>query len=96
MDKLKRICKKIIDLAPLVIGGTIGIILAMGLLGFIDLGVTFATVGAFLGKAFLWIIGIAIGIFVAIAFFPGAVIIVIAAVILLVVLLLIGLIGAIL
>lgn len=96
MNKLFKICKKIVDLAPMIIGGSIGIILVLGLLGFVDLGVTVATIAAFFGKAFLWVIGIAIGIFVVIAFFPGAVIIAIAAVVLLVLLLLIGLIGSIL
>lgn len=96
MNRIKKICKTIINYAPMVIGLTMGIILALGLLGFIDLGITFATIGAFLSKALIWIIGIAIGIFVLIVFFPGLAIILIAAVVLLILILIIGLIGSIL
>ena len=96
MEKFKSICKKIVDYAPLVIGGGLGIIIALGLLGVLDLGVTFATIGAFFGKFFLWVIGIAIAIFVVACFFPGVLIILIAAIILIVVIAVIALIGTIL
>ncbi len=96
MEKFKSICKKIVDYAPLVIGGGLGIIIALGLLGVLDLGVTFATIGAFFGKFFLWVIGIAIAIIVVACFFPGVLIVLIAAVVIFVLILLISLIGAVL
>lgn len=96
MDKFKKICKGIVDFAPLVIGGSLGLIIVLGIIGVIDIGVTLATIGAFFGKFFLWVIGIAIAIFVVACFFPGVLIILIAAIILIVVIAVIALIGTIL
>lgn len=96
MRKLKSICKKIVDFAPLVLGGGLGIIIALSLVGVLDLGITFATIGAFFGKFVLWVIGIAIAIIVVACFFPSVLIVLIAAVVILILILLITLIGAVL